>query len=54
MRSKVKPMKDIVRMLGNHFDDIVAWTKPRQTNRFIEAINDLYQVAKREARRGSL
>ena len=50
MRSKVKPMKDIARMLGHHFDDIVAWTQPRQTNRFIEAINELCQAAKRKAR----
>jgi transposase len=37
-------------MIRNHFDGIVAWTQTRQTNGFIEAINGLFQAAKRKAR----
>jgi hypothetical protein len=33
-----------------HFDGIVAWTQTRQTNGFIEALNGLFQAAKRKAR----
>jgi transposase len=50
MRSKVEPMKDVVRLVRRHFDGIVAWTQTRQTNGFIEAINGLFQAAKRKAR----
>ena len=50
MRSKVEPMKDVARMIRNHVDGIVAWTQTRQTNGFIEAINGLFQAAKRKAR----
>jgi transposase len=49
MRSKVEPMKDVARLVRRHFDGIVAWTQTRQTNRFIEAINGLFQAAKRKA-----
>lgn len=50
MRSRVAPMKDIARMIRTHFDGIVAWTQTRQTNGFIEALNGLFQAAKRKAR----
>lgn len=50
LRSKVEPMKDVARMIRNHFDGIVAWAQTRQTNGFIEAINGLFQAAKRKAR----
>jgi transposase len=50
MRSKVEPMKQVARMIKKHFDGIVAWTQTRQTNGFIEAINGLFQAAKRKAR----
>ena len=50
MRSKVDPMKDVVRRIRRHFDGIVAWTQIRKTNGFIEAINGLFQAAKRKAR----
>jgi hypothetical protein len=49
MRSKVEPMKDVARMIVRHFDGIVAWAQTRQTNGFIEAINGLFQAAKRKA-----
>jgi transposase len=50
MRSKVEPMKDVARMIRKHFEGIVAWTQTRQTNGFIEALNGLFQAAKRKAR----
>jgi transposase len=50
MRSKVEPMKEVARMIRNHLDGIVAWTQTRQTNGFLEAINGLFQAAKRKAR----
>jgi transposase len=50
MRSKVDPMKDVAAMIRKHFDGIVAWTQTRKTNGFIEAINGLFQAAKRKAR----
>jgi transposase len=50
MRSKVERMKVVVYMIRRHFDGIVAWAQTRQTNGFIEAINGLFQAAKRKAR----
>jgi transposase len=50
LRSKVEPMKEVARMIRNHFEGIVAWARTRQTNGFIEAINGLFQAAKRKAR----
>jgi len=50
MRSKVEAMKDVARMIRKHFDGIVAWTQTRQTNGFIEALNGLFQAAKRKDR----
>jgi transposase len=50
MRSRVAPMKEVARMVRKHFDGIVAWTQTRQTNGFIEALNGLFQAAKRKAR----
>ena len=50
LRSKVEPMKDVARMIRKHFEGIVAWTQTRQTNGFIEALNGLFQAAKRKAR----
>ncbi|MBK9237748.1 MAG: ISL3 family transposase [Rhodoferax sp.] len=50
MRSKVKPMKDVAKMIRSHLEGIVAWAQTRQTNGFLEAINGLFQAAKRRAR----
>jgi transposase len=50
MRSKVEPMKDVARMIKNHFDGIIAWAQTQQTNGFMEALNGLFQAAKRNAR----
>jgi transposase len=49
-RSKVEPMKQVARMIAKHFDGIIAWAQTRQTNGFLEAINGLFQAAKRKAR----
>jgi transposase len=50
MRSKVEPMKEVAKMIRSHLEGIVAWTQTRQTNGFLEAINGLFQAAKRKAR----
>jgi transposase len=50
MRSKVEPMKAVAAMIRNHFEGIIAWTQTRQTNGLSEAINGLFQAAKRKAR----
>jgi transposase len=50
MHSKVEPMKEVARLIRNHFEGIVAWTQTRQTNGFLEALNGLFQAAKRKAR----
>jgi transposase len=49
-RSKVAAMKKVARMILDHFDGVVAWAQTRQTNGFLEAINGLFQAAKRKAR----
>ena len=50
LRSRVKPMREVAKMIREHFDGSVAWTQTRQTNGFIEALNGLFQAAKRKAR----
>lgn len=50
MRSKVEPMKEVAKMVRSHLEGIVAWTQTRQTSGFLEAINGLFQAAKRRAR----
>ena len=50
MRSKVEPMKAVARMIRKHLEGVVAWTRTCQTNGFLEAINGLFQAAKRKAR----
>jgi transposase len=50
MNSKVEPMKKVAKMIRAHLDGIVSWTRTRQTNGFLEAINGLFQAAKRRAR----
>lgn len=50
MRSKVEPMKAVARMIRRHLEGIVAWTRSRLTNGFLEALNGLFQAAKRRAR----
>ena len=50
MRSKVEPMKEVAGLVRRHLEGIVAWAQTRQTNGFLEAINGLFQAAKRRAR----
>ncbi|RBB05695.1 transposase, partial [Xanthomonas oryzae] len=50
MRSKVEAMKEVAALVRRHMDGIVAWAQTRQTNGFLEAINGLFQSAKRRAR----
>jgi transposase len=50
MRSKVEAMKEVAALVRRHLEGIVAWAQTRQTNGFLEAINGLFQAAKRRAR----
>lgn len=50
MRSKVEPMKEVATLVRHHLEGIVAWAQTRQTNGFLEALNGLFQAAKRRAR----
>src|SRR5512139_485779 len=50
MRSKVEPMKEVATLVRKHLEGIVAWAQTRQTNGFLEALNGLFQAAKRRAR----
>jgi transposase len=50
MRSKVEPMKQVAQLVRRHLEGIVAWAQTRQTNGFLEALNGLFQAAKRRAR----
>ena len=43
-------MKEVATMIRAHLDGILAWVTSRQTNGFLEAINGLFQAAKRKAR----
>ena len=40
----------VAALVRRHLDGIVAWAQTRQTNGFLEAINGLFQAAKRRAR----
>jgi transposase len=50
MRSKVESMKEVADLVRRHLEGIVAWAQTRQTNGFLEALNGLFQAAKRRAR----
>lgn len=50
MHSKIDAMKEVAGLVRRHLEGIVAWTQTRQTNGFLEAINGLFQAAKRRAR----
>lgn len=50
LRSKVEPMKAVARLVRNHIEGIVAWTRSRHTNGFLEALKGLFQAARRKAR----
>jgi transposase len=50
MGSKVEPMKAVARLVRNHLEGIVAWARSRPSNGLLEALNGLFQAAKRKAR----
>lgn len=50
MRSKVDAMKQVAQLVRRHLEGIVSWAATRQTNGFLEALNGLFQAAKRRAR----
>lgn len=50
MRSKVEPMKEVAKLIRRHFEGVIAWAQTRRTNGFLEALNGLFQAAKRKAR----
>lgn len=49
-RSKVEPMKAVARLIRSHLEGIIAWAQTRATHGFLEALNGLFQAAKRKAR----
>lgn len=50
MRSKVEPMKEVAALVRDHLEGIAASAQTRQTNGFLDALNGLFQAAKRRAR----
>jgi transposase len=50
LRSKVTPMREVAHLIRRHLEGIIAWTQTRATNGFLEALNGLFQAAKRKAR----
>jgi transposase len=49
-RSRLDPIKDFVRLVEDHWDGIIAWTRSRLSNGLLEGTNSLVQAAKRRAR----
>jgi transposase len=49
-RSQVEPMKEVAALVRRHLEGIVAWAQTGATNGFLEALNGLFQAAKRKAR----
>ncbi len=47
--SKVEPLKEVARLIRNHFQRIVVGAQTRQTNGVLEALNGLFQAATRNA-----
>ena len=43
-------MRSVANMIGNHPNGIIAWARSRRTNGSLEAINGLFQAARRRAR----
>jgi transposase len=50
MRSKVEPMNNVARMIRTHPEGIVTRARSRMTHGFLEALNGLFQAARRKAR----
>jgi transposase len=49
-RSKAEATKKVAQTILDHFKGVTAWAQTRQTSGFPEAINGLFQAAKRKAR----
>ena len=50
IRSRLKPIKDFVRMVEGHRDGILRWHTTKASNGVLEGTNSLIQAAKRKAR----
>lgn len=48
-RSKVNEIKSVAKMIKGHLQGIVSWARTRINNGFLEALNGLFQAAKRKA-----
>ena len=49
-RSRLQPLKDVVKTIESHKDGILAWHVNRATNGLLEGTNSLIQAAKARAR----
>ena len=49
-RSRLQPIKDVVTLIENHWDGIIAWHHNHLSNGLLEGINSLVQAAKARAR----
>ncbi len=45
-----EPMKEVADLVRHQLEGSVAWAQTRQTNGFLETLNELFQAAKRRAR----
>ena len=50
IRSRIEPIKAVVRTIRRHWDGILAWFDSRIANGLVEGINSLVQAAKAKAR----
>jgi len=49
-RSRLEPVKEVVRTVEAHWDGIISWQQNRLSNGLLEGTNSLIQAAKRRAR----
>jgi transposase len=49
-RSRLQPIKDVVTLIENHWDGILAWHTNHLSNGLLDGINSLIQAAKAHAR----
>ena len=49
-RSRLEPIKELVRMVEAHWEGIIAWQQSRLSNGLLEGTNSIVQAAKRRAR----
>jgi len=48
--TETKTLRHLNFFIRSHFDGVIAWAQTQQTNGFMEALNGLFQAAKRSAR----